>query len=197
MGAPRRAAHPPIDADRHARRRLCARRRRGSRSGLGHRSARRRDDRDRAVGSGRTRDRGSRRCPLGEQVYTHAAPAVVQITSTLAGQNGSEPTGRALGSGFVIDKEGHIVTNFHVVEGAEKIESASRTGRPSTRPWSAGIPPRISLCSRSTCPRRPLRHSHSRTPTRSRSASRSSRSATRSGSSAPSRQASSAHSSAR
>ena len=57
-----------------------------------------------------------------EQVYTHAAPAVVQITSTLAGQNGSEPTGRALGSGFVIDKDGHIVTNFHVVEGAEKIQ---------------------------------------------------------------------------
>ena len=28
----------------------------------------------------------------------------------------------ALGSGFVIDKAGHIVTNYHVVEGADEIE---------------------------------------------------------------------------
>jgi S1-C subfamily serine protease len=53
-----------------------------------------------------------------EQVYAHAAPAVVQITTTLAGSQG----GRALGSGFVIDKDGHIVTNFHVIEGAERIQ---------------------------------------------------------------------------
>ena len=57
-----------------------------------------------------------------EQIYDRAGPAVVQITSTLAGSSGSSPGGRALGSGFVIDKDGHIVTNFHVVDGAERIQ---------------------------------------------------------------------------
>ncbi len=61
------------------------------------------------------------------QVYERAAPAVVQITTTLAAGNTSEggfaaPAARALGSGFVIDKDGHIVTNYHVVEGAQTIQ---------------------------------------------------------------------------
>ena len=47
------------------------------------------------------------------EVYDRTAPGVVQITST-----GAET---ALGSGFVIDKAGHIVTNFHVVDGADQI----------------------------------------------------------------------------
>lgn len=33
-----------------------------------------------------------------------------------------DPFGQSLGSGFVWDEQGHIVTNNHVVEGAEKIE---------------------------------------------------------------------------
>jgi S1-C subfamily serine protease len=62
------------------------------------------------------------------QVYERAAPAVVQITTTLApsedsfGGGFSTPSARALGSGFVIDKDGHIVTNYHVVKDAEKIQ---------------------------------------------------------------------------
>ena len=32
------------------------------------------------------------------------------------------PPQQALGSGFVIDKAGHIVTNYHVIEGADQIE---------------------------------------------------------------------------
>jgi len=31
-------------------------------------------------------------------------------------------SGRGLGSGFVIDKEGHIITNFHVIEGVTDLE---------------------------------------------------------------------------
>ena len=50
-----------------------------------------------------------------EQLYRRDAPGVVQITAT-------SPTRMALGSGFVIDKTGHIVTNEHVIAGAHKVQ---------------------------------------------------------------------------
>jgi S1-C subfamily serine protease len=56
------------------------------------------------------------------EIYERAAPGVVQITSsnrTTDAFSGSAPS--ALGSGFVVDKAGHIVTNFHVVEGGDRI----------------------------------------------------------------------------
>jgi S1-C subfamily serine protease len=57
------------------------------------------------------------------EIYERAAPGVVQITST--GATNPDPLSgdpqQALGSGFVVDKGGHIVTNFHVVQGAEQI----------------------------------------------------------------------------
>ncbi len=64
------------------------------------------------------------------QVYETVGPAVVNITSrtytydfflNLVPQEGT-------GSGFVIDKQGHIVTNYHVVEGAKEIEVAMADG---------------------------------------------------------------------
>jgi S1-C subfamily serine protease len=55
-----------------------------------------------------------------QDIYRQASPAVVQITA-VAGQDGASPTGQALGSGFVLDRAGHIVTNHHVVDGAEQI----------------------------------------------------------------------------
>src|SRR5919202_5344775 len=77
-----------------------------------------------------------KRGPLSiNEIYRRAAPGVVQVTSTsLVSLNASDPFGfpipgfeqqetqRALGSGFVIDKAGHIVTNYHVVEGARSVE---------------------------------------------------------------------------
>jgi S1-C subfamily serine protease len=62
------------------------------------------------------------------QIYKRSAPGVVQITATSTGSSnsftnpfGSPDSQNALGSGFVIDKAGYIVTNFHVVEGAGSI----------------------------------------------------------------------------
>jgi S1-C subfamily serine protease len=66
------------------------------------------------------------------QIYRRAAPGVVQVTATQAATAPSvDPFGlplpsqqqsEALGSGFVIDKAGHIVTNYHVVEGAKSVD---------------------------------------------------------------------------
>jgi S1-C subfamily serine protease len=57
-------------------------------------------------------------------VYKKALPSVVNITSTAMGYDffyGAVPQ-QGMGSGFVIDSEGHILTNFHVVEGARQVE---------------------------------------------------------------------------
>jgi S1-C subfamily serine protease len=51
-------------------------------------------------------------------IYERASPAVVNID--VAG--GSNLTEFGSGSGFVIDTDGHIVTNNHVVEGADEID---------------------------------------------------------------------------
>src|ERR1044071_7935639 len=57
-------------------------------------------------------------------VYKKALPSVVNITSTAVTFDffyGAVPQ-QGMGSGFVIDAEGHILTNFHVVEGARRLE---------------------------------------------------------------------------
>ena len=47
---------------------------------------------------------------------------------------GSESQQRALGSGFVFDKAGYIITNYHVIAGRQaRSRSRSRTTRASTR----------------------------------------------------------------
>jgi S1-C subfamily serine protease len=66
-------------------------------------------------------------------IYRGSAPGVVHIETTLKVQQQDDPffgnpfgtttqTERALGSGFVIDRAGHIVTNYHVVRGATTIQ---------------------------------------------------------------------------
>jgi S1-C subfamily serine protease len=67
------------------------------------------------------------------QIYGHDGPGVAFIESTEAPEEASAPLspfgeeeprggGIATGSGFLIDDEGHILTNNHVVEGATKVE---------------------------------------------------------------------------
>ncbi len=68
-------------------------------------------------------------CPdVGEQrivqVYKDVGPSVVHITTRVIEYSffyGPIPAEGA-GSGFLWDKEGHIVTNYHVIEGAQSIE---------------------------------------------------------------------------
>ena len=57
-------------------------------------------------------------------IYEAAKHGVVQVTSTsVVSDNffGAQEQ-QAQGSGFVIDKDGHVVTNYHVVEGARKVQ---------------------------------------------------------------------------
>jgi S1-C subfamily serine protease len=66
------------------------------------------------------------------QIYRATAPGVVHIETTLKVQQNdpffgnpfgaTTQTERALGSGFVIDRAGHLVTNYHVVRGATTIQ---------------------------------------------------------------------------
>jgi S1-C subfamily serine protease len=49
-------------------------------------------------------------------------PATEASNLSPFGEQESEGGGTATGSGFVIDSEGHILTNNHVIEGANKIE---------------------------------------------------------------------------
>ena len=54
------------------------------------------------------------------EIYERAAPGVVRVNRTTNSTSTSSDPQSGLGSGFVIDKTGHIVTNYHVVEGAER-----------------------------------------------------------------------------
>ena len=65
------------------------------------------------------------------EIFRRDAPGVVQVTSTQIVRTSTDPfdfglpqtqTQKALGSGFVMDKAGHIVTNYHVVAGASSVE---------------------------------------------------------------------------
>jgi putative serine protease PepD len=58
-------------------------------------------------------------------IYENTYKGVVEITVTSGGSAtpfGGEQSQQALGSGFVVDDQGHIVTNEHVVDGATSIE---------------------------------------------------------------------------
>jgi S1-C subfamily serine protease len=60
-----------------------------------------------------------------QEIYRRSGPGVLQVTSTSV--DSSDPffgpqANVSLGSGFVIDKDGYIVTNYHVIESARRIE---------------------------------------------------------------------------
>jgi putative serine protease PepD len=77
------------------------------------------------------------------EIYKRAAPGVVQITSTSRGTD-SGLSQQALGSGFVLDKAGHIVTNYHVVQGADQIR-VSFSNRDTVQAQLVGTDPSTDL----------------------------------------------------
>ena len=59
---------------------------------------------------------------LLEALYEHVSPGVVSIQGMGVRSGGSQ------GTGFVVDTQGHIVTNYHVVEGQDTIEVHFQSG---------------------------------------------------------------------
>jgi S1-C subfamily serine protease len=89
------------------------------------------------------------------QIYRRSAPGVVQITTTSVTTVEPDPflnpfglpeqqRQQALGSGFVIDKSGNIVTNYHVVANAQTIE-VSFSNRDSVKARVVGRDPSTDL----------------------------------------------------
>jgi putative serine protease PepD len=66
------------------------------------------------------------------EIYKRSQNAVVEITVN-AGSAGSTPGGggsqQALGSGFVYDEQGHVITNQHVVDGAQSVKVTFSNGK--------------------------------------------------------------------
>lgn len=58
------------------------------------------------------------------EVYRTASPAVVNITAQIQSYDffRGQVTQQGTGSGFVYDREGRVVTNYHVVEGADQLQ---------------------------------------------------------------------------
>ena len=85
------------------------------------------------------------------EIYRRAASGVVRINATTnstatpgTGNPWGTPQQSAIGSGFVIDKTGHIVTNYHVVEGAD-IVTVSFSNRDTVKAEIVGTDPSSDL----------------------------------------------------
>jgi 2-alkenal reductase len=65
-------------------------------------------------------------------LFQHAAPSVSYIFTISAREDllGRKQISGGAGSGFVWDRAGHIVTNYHVVEGADRVAVALDAGEP-------------------------------------------------------------------
>jgi S1-C subfamily serine protease len=70
------------------------------------------------------------------QIYVRDAPGVAYVTSTIVrqtespfGLGGESQQGKATGSGFVINSDGTILTNYHVVESAVKVTVSFEHGK--------------------------------------------------------------------
>jgi S1-C subfamily serine protease len=55
------------------------------------------------------------------EVFRAISPGVVSINTTTRPRGFFDPGGQGAGSGSVIDEQGHVLTNFHVVEDAESV----------------------------------------------------------------------------
>jgi 2-alkenal reductase len=75
-------------------------------------------------------------------IFNAAAPSVVYIftENAVSGVFGERELRQGAGSGFLWDREGHIVTNFHVIEGARRIQVRLDSGDAAEATYVGGTP---------------------------------------------------------
>jgi putative serine protease PepD len=65
-----------------------------------------------------------------QEVYNAMSPGVVNITTTTIVRDWFDAySTQGSGSGSILDKQGHILTNYHVVQGATKLEVSLANGQ--------------------------------------------------------------------
>jgi S1-C subfamily serine protease len=84
------------------------------------------------------------------KIYENNRPSVVHITTLVqqSGFFGSSVVPAGTGSGFVWDEEGHVVTNYHVIQGADAFRvylTDNKNHRTSYRAWLVGGRPEKDL----------------------------------------------------
>jgi 2-alkenal reductase len=64
------------------------------------------------------------------EIFDHASPSVVYIftENAVRGFFGTREVRQGAGSGFLWDRYGHVVTNFHVIHGAQRIQVRMDSG---------------------------------------------------------------------
>jgi S1-C subfamily serine protease len=65
---------------------------------------------------------GSSACLPAAEIYEQLRPAVVEITSTISARNPFGSPSEGAGSGIIIDEQGFILTNYHVIAEADNLE---------------------------------------------------------------------------
>jgi 2-alkenal reductase len=64
-----------------------------------------------------------------EQLYTRVSPAVVTITNRQRQGRSNAPTLANVGSGVIYDTRGDIITNRHIIDGAQTIDVGLQSGK--------------------------------------------------------------------
>ncbi len=75
-------------------------------------------------------------------IFNTAAPSVMYIFTEKAvtGFFGTRQVRQGAGSGFLWDRKGHVVTNFHVIEGAQRIQIRLESGEAIDATYVGGAP---------------------------------------------------------
>ncbi len=76
------------------------------------------------------------------EIFNSAAPSVVYIftENAISGFFGERQIRQGAGSGFLWDNHGHVVTNFHVIQGARRIQVRMDSGQAIDATFVGGSP---------------------------------------------------------